>query len=188
MVRIAREHNVLVIEDDPYGELVFEGERLPSLFSLAQGENIVYLSTFSKTIAPGLRVAYAVGSEEIVGKLALAKQGTDLQTNTLGQYIVNEYLERGRHGEHIELIRRTYRERRDRMLLAMDKYLPAAVARNRPRGGMFLWVGLSRCYRLPGAARPLHRTQRRLCPGPGVLSRRLRRQHRAVQFFERLPG
>ena len=81
-----------------------------------------------------------MGSEEIVGKLALAKQGTDLQTNTLGQYIVNEYLERGRHGEHIELIRRTYRERRDRMLLAMDKYLPAAVARNRPRGGMFLWV------------------------------------------------
>ena len=140
LLQIAKEHDLLVIEDDPYGELVFEGEKLPSLYSLGRGENVVYLSTFSKTIAPGLRVAYAAGSHEIIGKLALAKQGTDLQTNTLGQYIVNEYLESGRHQEHIDLIRKTYGARRDRMLEAMKAHLPGTVTWNRPRGGMFLWL------------------------------------------------
>jgi 2-aminoadipate transaminase len=140
LLQIAKEHDLLVVEDDPYGELVFEGEKLPSLYSLGRGENVVYLSTFSKTIAPGLRIAYAVGSHEVIGKLALAKQGTDLQTNTFGQYIVNEYLESGRHQDHIDLIRRTYGARRDRMLSAMKAHLPGTVTWNRPRGGMFLWL------------------------------------------------
>jgi 2-aminoadipate transaminase len=103
---------------------------------------VVYLSTFSKTIAPGLRVAYAAGDEEIIGKLALVKQGTDLQTNTLGQFIINEYLEIGRHREHIGLISRTYASRRDLMLSVMDRYFPASISWNRPSGGMFLWVTL----------------------------------------------
>ncbi len=139
---IAQDHDVLVIEDDPYGELRFEGEAVPSLFSFGTGKNIVYLSTFSKTIAPGLRVAYAAGDEELVGKLALLKQGTDLQTNTLGQFIINEYLEIGRHRDHIALISRTYGERRDIMLRAMEMHFPKSLTWNRPRGGMFLWVTL----------------------------------------------
>ena len=140
LLEIAKEHELLIIEDDPYGELVFEGEKLPSLYSLGRGENVVYLSTFSKTIAPGLRVAFAAASSEIIGKLTMAKQGTDLQTNTLGQYIVNEYLESGRHQEHIDLIRRTYGARRDCMLAALKKHLPGSTTWNRPRGGMFLWL------------------------------------------------
>jgi 2-aminoadipate transaminase len=139
---IARDHDVLVIEDDPYGELRFEGEAVPSLFSFGTGKNIVYLSTFSKTIAPGLRVAYAAGDEDVIGKLALLKQGTDLQTNTFGQFIINEYLELGRHRDHIALISRTYGERRDIMLGAMKTYFPKSLTWNRPRGGMFLWVTL----------------------------------------------
>jgi 2-aminoadipate transaminase len=142
IVELAREFGLLIIEDDPYGELVFQGDRLPSLFSLSSGNNVVYLSTFSKTIAPGLRVAYAAGDEEIIGKLALVKQGTDLQTNTLGQFIINEYLEIGRHREHIGLISRTYASRRDLMLSVMDRYFPASISWNRPSGGMFLWVTL----------------------------------------------
>ena len=144
LLRIAKEHDLLVIEDDPYGELVFEGEKIPSLYSLGKGENVVYLSTFSKTIAPGLRVAYAAGSEEIIGKLALAKQGTDLQTNTLGQYIVNEYLESGRHHEHIDLIRRTYGARRDRMLAAMKTASSGYGDLEPAAGGMFLWLASHR--------------------------------------------
>jgi 2-aminoadipate transaminase len=140
LLQTAKEHDLLIIEDDPYGELVFEGEPLPSLFSLGGGKNVIYLSTFSKTIAPGLRVAFAAGSGEIISKLAMAKQGTDLQTNTLGQYIVNEYLESGRHHEHVDLIRRTYGLRRDRMLAALKAFLPETVTWNRPRGGMFLWL------------------------------------------------
>lgn len=142
LVELAREFELLIIEDDPYGELVFRGERLPSLFSLSSGKNVIYLSTFSKTIAPGLRVAYAAADEEIIGKIALVKQGTDLQTNTFGQYIVNEYLESGQYEEHIKLIRKTYEFRRDCMLAAMKKHLPPTLSWNRPDGGMFLWVTL----------------------------------------------
>jgi len=134
--------DMLVLEDDPYGELVFEGERMPSLFSLAKSGNFIYMSSFSKTVAPGFRVAYIAAANEIVRKLAVAKQGTDLQTNTLGQYILNDYLENGNYDEHVSLIRATYRERRDVMLAAMERYFPKTLSWNRPAGGMFLWATL----------------------------------------------
>jgi 2-aminoadipate transaminase len=142
LVVIAATHDLLIIEDDPYGELIFEGDKLPSLFTMAEGKNVIYLSSFSKTIAPGLRVAYAVGYEEIIAKMVIVKQGTDLQTNTLGQFIVNEYLESGNYAEHIATLRRTYASRRDIMLAAMHKYFPQSVRWNRPGGGMFLWITL----------------------------------------------
>lgn len=142
VVRIALEHGLLVIEDNPYGELVFEGTPLPTLFSIAQGKNVIYLSTFSKTIAPGLRVAYAVAEEESIGKLALVKQGTDLQTNTFGQYIVEEYLESGQYEEHLRVLRQTYKARRDQMLAAMQNSFPSSITVTRPAGGMFLWATL----------------------------------------------
>jgi 2-aminoadipate transaminase len=140
IVEISKENDLLVVEDDPYGDLFFEGEKPPSLFTLSDGRNVIYLSTFSKTIAPGLRVAFAAADEEIAGKLAMVKQGTDLQTNTLGQYIVNEYLESGLLPEHLLKLRTTYRARRDHMLSAMKKHFPSTIAWNRPNGGMFLWV------------------------------------------------
>lgn len=142
LAMIAARHDLLVIEDDPYGELIYEGNKLPSLFTLAEGNNVIYLSSFSKTVAPGLRVAYAVGYEEIITKMVIVKQGTDLQTNTLGQFIVNEYLESGHHEEHVVALCRTYASRRDIMLTAIGKYFPQSVKWNRPGGGMFLWITL----------------------------------------------
>jgi 2-aminoadipate transaminase len=142
LAALAREYNVIIIEDDPYGALRFEGERLPSLFSLAKGRNVVYLSTFSKTIAPGLRVAYVAGDADLLRKLVIAKQGTDLQTNTLGQYIVNEYLESGHYQKHIDAVRQTYHERRDVMLTALESHFPRSASWNKPSGGMFFWVRL----------------------------------------------
>ena len=142
IVEISKQSDLLVVEDDPYGDLFFEGEKLPSLFALGDGRNIIYLSTFSKTIAPGLRVAFAAADEEIAGKLAMIKQGTDLQTNTLGQFIVNEYLESGLLPEHLRKLRTTYRVRRDLMLTAMKEHFPPTLTWNRPGGGMFLWVTL----------------------------------------------
>ena len=142
LVAVLKEHEVIVVEDDPYGELIFEGERMPSLYSLGQSRNFIYLSSFSKTIAPGFRVAYVVGDEEIIRKLAIAKQGTDLHTNTFGQYIVNEYLESGHYQAHIDLIKQTYKERRDVMLAAMERHFPKTSSWNKPSGGMFFWVKL----------------------------------------------
>lgn len=142
LVNALKGREVLVLEDDPYGELVFEGERLPSLFSLANSGNFIYMSSFSKTVAPGFRVAYIAADSGIIGKLALAKQGTDLQTNTLGQYVLNDYLENGNYNEHVGLIRSTYRERRNAMLAAMERHFPKSLSWNKPAGGMFLWVSL----------------------------------------------
>lgn len=142
LVSLAREFDIILIEDDPYGALRFEGERLPSLFSLAEGRNVVYLSSFSKTIAPGFRIAYVAGEVDLLKKLVIAKQGTDLQTNTFGQYIVNEYLESGHYQTHIDMVTQTYRERRDVMLAALERLFPKSVSWNKPSGGMFFWVRL----------------------------------------------
>lgn len=142
LIEIVKEHDQIVIEDDPYGELVFEGERPPSLFELGGMRNFVHLSSFSKTIAPGLRVAYLAADEEIIRKLTLIKQGTDLQTNTLGQFLVDEYLEGNDFREHLKTLRRTYKRRRDRMLSAMEMHFPKSLKWNCPGGGMFLWAEL----------------------------------------------
>jgi 2-aminoadipate transaminase len=142
LAKLVRDHDVVLVEDDPYGALRFEGEGLPSLFELAEGRNVVYLSSFSKTIAPGFRVAYAAGDAELLKKLVIAKQGTDLQTNTFGQYIVNEYLESGLYQNHIDLVIKTYRGRRDAMLRALERHLPGSASWTKPGGGMFFWVRL----------------------------------------------
>lgn len=146
LVRLAKNYDMLIVEDDPYGELIFEGEKLPSLFSLAQSRNFIYMSSFSKTIAPGFRVAYVIADKEIIKKFTIVKQGTDLHTNTLGQYIVNEYLENGNYHEHINLLRETYKVRRDCMLSAMEKYFPKSAKWNKPAGGMFIWAILQEGY------------------------------------------
>lgn len=142
LVGIANDYDVRVIEDDPYGELLFRGEKLPSLFTLGNSRNFIYLSSFSKTVAPGLRVAYALADAEIISKLVIIKQGTDLQTNTLGQYLVYEYLEGGKYFEHVGNLRKMYGLRRDCMLSAMKRHFPESVTWNSPSGGMFLWVKL----------------------------------------------
>ena len=142
LVEIVNTHGLTVIEDDPYGELLFRGEKLPSLFDLGGSGNFIYLSSFSKTVAPGLRVAYVLADEEIISKLVIIKQGTDLQTNTIGQYLVQEYLESGKYFRHIENLRKMYALRRDCMLSAMKRHFPDEVTWNCPSGGMFLWVRL----------------------------------------------
>jgi len=142
VVEIVKEHDLLLLEDDPYGDLIFSGERMPSLFTLGGPRNFIYMSSFSKTIAPGMRIAYICGSEELISKLAVVKQGTDLQTNTFGQFVVNEYLESGQFDRHKALLRQTYKSRMDCMLAALEQYFPASVSWNSPKGGMFLWVKL----------------------------------------------
>ena len=146
LLEIAGKHDFMLIEDDPYGELIFEGEKLSSLLSLAQSKNFIYMSSFSKTIAPGFRVAYVIADKEIIKKFAIVKQGTDLHTNTFGQFIVNEYLENGNYQGHISLLKRTYKERRDCMLSAMEKYFPKSAKWNKPAGGMFIWALLQEGY------------------------------------------
>lgn len=145
LVALAATHNVPLVEDDPYGALRFEGDALPSLLTIAGAAGgVIQLSTFSKTLAPGLRVGWVVAPAEVIGRLALAKQGTDLHTGTLDQYIVHELLAGGQIEAGLPTIVARYRERRDTMLAALAEHFPADVRWIRPTGGMFLWVTLPR--------------------------------------------
>ena len=142
LLELAEEYDILVVEDDPYGELRYSGEPLPTLKSLDNNSHVIYLGTFSKILAPGFRLAWMIAHEDIIKKAVLAKQGIDLCTNTFGQYIANEYILKGYLDRHIPEIKALYKRKRDLMLRMMDEYFPNEVKWTKPDGGMFLWVTL----------------------------------------------
>lgn len=152
LVELAERYGVPIVEDDPYSHLRFEGEHIPSVLALdaqLRGEcaecytgNVVYLSTFSKILAPGLRLAWVVAPPQVIFRLAQAKQGADLHTSTFTQMVAYQVAHEGFLDQHMEVIRRVYREHRDIMLQAMEKEFPKSVHWTRPQGGLFLWVTL----------------------------------------------
>ncbi len=144
IVRICERYDLPIVEDDPYGELRFEGVDLPSLASLATTGCVIYSGTGSKIMAPGLRVAWlAIPDHEVREKIALAKQGTDLQTGSLAQYVFHRYAsKRDKFEAHVDRIIETYAMRRDVMLESLRATMPAGVRFNRPAGGMFLWAAV----------------------------------------------
>ena len=150
LVDLAHRYGVPIIEDDPYGQLRYEGEHLPSLVVL-DGQiqkpdngvytgNVIYLSTFSKTLAPGLRLAWVVAPGIVIQKLVQAKQGADLHTSTYNQMIAYEVAHKNFLDEHIKTIRSVYGNRRKVMLNALEKHFPKEVTWTNPQGGLFLWI------------------------------------------------
>jgi 2-aminoadipate transaminase len=153
LIEVAGHFGVPIIEDDPYGKLRFEGDEIPSLLEMDQIVNpqlsqqaydgkVIQLGTFSKTMAPGMRLAWVTAPAEVIRKLVMAKQGADLQTATFNQIVAYEVARDGFLDQHIELIRKVYRERRDVMLESLEEHMPAGVRWTHPRGGLFLWVTL----------------------------------------------
>jgi 2-aminoadipate transaminase len=134
----------LIVEDDPYGELRYDGEFPPSIFELAgpNGHNVVNVGTFSKVLAPGFRVGWAVGPAELIDKLVLSRQGMDLHTSTFTQLVIWELIRTGVLDAQLPILRERYRERRELMMAEMEKQFPSSVRWTRPEGGMFLMVQL----------------------------------------------
>jgi len=139
---------VPIVEDDPYGQLRFEGEHLPSVALLdsqyrkdngSYTGNVIYLSTFSKLLAPGIRMAWVIAPEQVIRKIVMTKQAADLHTATFNQIVAYEVAKGGFLDEHVKVIRATYKERRDAMLETMDEIFPREVRWTAPQGGMFLW-------------------------------------------------
>ncbi len=142
LIEIAARHGVLIVEDDSYGELRYEGQALPPLKALDRHDGVVYLGSFSKVLGPGLRVGFVMAPAALMENLVLVKQTADLHTSVLPQRIVQEFLRQGLLDPHIDRLIDQYRRRRDLMLAAVREYLPAGVRWTRPQGGLFLWLTL----------------------------------------------
>jgi 2-aminoadipate transaminase len=139
LAEIATKLNLAVIEDDPYGQLRVEGEDITPICNLIP-ERTIYLGTFSKTMAPGLRLGWIVCAEGLMKRLIQAKQGCDLHTGTFVQYVANDICQRGFLKPHIKKIRSVYKERRDTMIDALTEFWPEGCHWTDPEGGLFLWA------------------------------------------------
>jgi 2-aminoadipate transaminase len=142
LIALANEYDLPVIEDNPYGELRFDGEAIPPIKTFDTENRVIYLGTFSKTFCPGLRIGWVLADEEILNKYILLKQGADLHTSSLAQRQIALFLEAYDFKGHIESLKKVYKERRDLMMSSIKKYFPDVVEYTYPEGGLFTWVVL----------------------------------------------
>jgi 2-aminoadipate transaminase len=142
LVDIAHERQLLVLEDNPYGMLRYEGSQNPTLRSLDGGVYVMYLGTFSKILSPGIRLGWVVAPPPVLEKLNLGKQGADLCTSTLSQLMVRAYFDEGIWREYVDSLTEIYRTRRDALLDALAEFFPPQAQWTRPAGGLFIWVTL----------------------------------------------
>ncbi|CAC9933253.1 aminotransferase, class I/II [Aedoeadaptatus coxii] len=142
LIELANKYDVMVLEDNPYGELRFEGEIQPSLRSLDTENRVIFMGTFSKIFSPGIRVGWFNAAPEVLEKFNMVKQGADLQTSTTTQMILSQFLDDNDLEAHIDKIIEVYGKRKNVMVDAMEKYFPEKVTYTNPEGGLFLWVTL----------------------------------------------
>jgi 2-aminoadipate transaminase len=142
LVELARSRELLVIEDNPYGLLRYDGESLPPLYQLDGGDFVIYVGTFSKILSPGIRLGWAVAPPPVMEKVVLGKQAADLCTSTLTQFFVREYFASGRWSDYVESVSRIYRSRRDAMIEALSRHFPPQATWTEPDGGLFIWATL----------------------------------------------
>ena len=142
LVELANKYNVVILEDNPYGELRFEGEILPAIKHYYEEGRVIFLGTFSKILCPGLRLGWVAASPEILNKFIMVKQGADLQSSTISQMEVAKFLEEYSIDDHINKIIDLYRERRDLMMKTIEEEFPKEASYTYPEGGLFTWVVL----------------------------------------------
>ncbi len=146
VIALSEKYNVAIIEDSPYRQIRFEGKAPDMLYRLDQDtrktDNIISLFTFSKTFAPGLRLGIILAHPQIIKKMEILKQSLDLCTSSLNQLIAADFLRSGFFEKHIEVVKKTYKLKKDTMVAALEKYMPEGVTWTKPEGGLFLWVRL----------------------------------------------
>lgn len=142
LAELSSRFGVMVIEDNPYGELRFDGMSLPAIKSFDKCGNILCTGSFSKIFCPGFRIGWIAGDKDIIRKYVLVKQGTDLQCNTIAQMTIHEYLKRYNIDNHIKKIVEVYKQRRDVAIRCIERYFPENIKFSHPQGGLFIWVEL----------------------------------------------
>jgi 2-aminoadipate transaminase len=142
LIRVAKEREILLVEDSPYRELSYTGEILPSLWTLSGGQGIVMMKTFSKILFPGMRMGWLAAEPELIEKFIMLKQSVDLCTPSFNQLILAYYIEQGKMKETIAKAIECYRPKREAMLAALEEHMPEEANWSKPHGGMFLWLTL----------------------------------------------
>ncbi len=142
LIDVAKEYDLVIVEDDPYSKLRFDSSHIKPIKAFDDEGRVIYMSTFSKILSPGFRLAWTIASEELTRKMIICKQALDLCTNTFTQFIANEFIKSGSLDLHIMKICEMYKPKRDIMMNAMKKYFPDGYICNKPAGGMFAWVTL----------------------------------------------
>lgn len=142
LLRLAYQYELPIVEDSPYRDLRYKGETVPAIYSLDNQKQVIALGTFSKLLAPGLRLAWIIAPVEWMDRMIVAKQSMDLCSPTYTQFMAAEYLKRGLLPKQVENIRKTYGRKLEVMLKALEKYMPKGVEWSKPEGGLFLWVKL----------------------------------------------
>ena len=140
LIELAHQYDLLIVEDDPYGEIRFEGEPIPSLLALDGKDRVVGLRTFSKISFPGLRLGWIVAREDIMSKIIVGKQAADLCSPAMTQYIAYEFVSRGWLDDYVDVVRREYPRKKNAMIAALEQYFPAGSNWTDPQGGLFVWV------------------------------------------------
>ena len=139
---LAKKYNVLVLEDNPYGEIRFSGENIPTIKSLDTDGIVVYAGSFSKVLSPGLRVGYAIGNKKIIAKLTVCKQTSDVHTTIFSQMITDEFLKTTDFEAHLNKLRGIYRHKAQLMMSLMDNYFGDKITYHKVEGGLFIWCTL----------------------------------------------
>lgn len=142
LIDIANDFDLLILEDDPYSQLRFEGESLPPIKSFDDTGRVIYASSFSKILSPGMRIGWMVAAQPLIRKMAVIKQTIDVSTNVLCQMIANEYILGGHLDRRLPMIQKLYGRKQKIMLSALEEHFPGEVKWTHPQGGMFLWVEL----------------------------------------------
>jgi len=140
LIELARQYELLIFEDNPYGRLRYEGEDIPSLRSM--DESVMYTSTFSKIFSPGMRIGWIIAPHPILDKIVIGKQASDLCSSNFAQMVLEHYFDRNLWQKNIEQLRDVYRSRRDAMIAALEEFFPEGTSWTKPAGGFFLWATL----------------------------------------------
>ena len=139
---LAKRYHVLIMEDNPYGELRFSGEHIPPIKSFDEDGLVIYVGTFSKVLAPGIRIGYACGPKEIIAKMVVAKQCNDTHTNIMSQILCYRFMTENDFGQHLEFLRGVYRKKSSLMIDNLDRLVGDKISYTRPNGGLFTWCEL----------------------------------------------
>lgn len=146
LLELADQYDFLILEDGPYFELRFSGDPVPNIKSMDTSGRVIFSGSYSKVLSPGMRIGFAIGPKEVIGKMTISKQTSDVHTNLFFQMMVSEYLKQYDIDAHIAEIRKLYTVKRDAMVAACEKYFDKRVPFTRPDGGLFLWGELPEGY------------------------------------------